>query len=119
MLKHRLILTVDKCLAIVLGCELICVSMRRLLTRHGWSSILRSHFMGGTELISSNETKNGEGGIRTHEGVTPTRFRVVRDQPDSATSPRASSALMDFRTSPLRGPRFVWQPNDEDALLLQ
>ena len=27
--------------------------------------------------------KNGEGGIRTHEGVTPTRFRVVRDQPDS------------------------------------
>ena len=28
---------------------------------------------------------NGEGGIRTHEGVTPTRFRVVRDQPDSAT----------------------------------
>ena len=34
-------------------------------------------------------TKNGEGGIRTHEGVTPTRFRVVRDQPDSATSPHA------------------------------
>ena len=33
--------------------------------------------------------KNGEGGIRTHEGVTPTRFRVVRDQPDSATSPHA------------------------------
>ena len=32
---------------------------------------------------------NGEGGIRTHEGVTPTRFRVVRDQPDSATSPHA------------------------------
>ena len=31
----------------------------------------------------------GEGGIRTHEGVTPTRFRVVRDQPDSATSPHA------------------------------
>ena len=34
-------------------------------------------------------TMNGEGGIRTHEGVTPTRFRVVRDQPDSATSPHA------------------------------
>ena len=34
-------------------------------------------------------TRNGEGGIRTHEGVTPTRFRVVRDQPDSATSPHA------------------------------
>ena len=33
--------------------------------------------------------QNGEGGIRTHEGVTPTRFRVVRDQPDSATSPHA------------------------------
>ena len=33
--------------------------------------------------------RNGEGGIRTHEGVTPTRFRVVRDQPDSATSPHA------------------------------
>jgi hypothetical protein len=32
---------------------------------------------------------NGEGGIRTHEGITPTRFRVVRDQPDSATSPHA------------------------------
>ena len=32
---------------------------------------------------------NGEGGIRTHEGITPTRFRVVRDQPDSATSPYA------------------------------
>ena len=32
---------------------------------------------------------NGEGGIRTHEGVTPTRFRVVRIQPDSATSPHA------------------------------
>ena len=32
--------------------------------------------------------KNGEGGIRTLEGVTPTRFRVVRDQPGSATSPQ-------------------------------
>ena len=38
-------------------------------------------------FLGSNE--NGEGGIRTHEGVTPTRFRVVRDQPDSATSPHA------------------------------
>ena len=39
---------------------------------------------------TENETqKYGEGGIRTHEGVTPTRFRVVRDQPDSATSPHA------------------------------
>ena len=36
---------------------------------------------------------NGEGGIRTHEGVTPTRFRVVRIQPGSATSPSASSAV--------------------------
>ena len=36
-----------------------------------------------------HRSKNGEGGIRTHEGVTPTRFRVVRDQPDSATSPHA------------------------------
>ena len=35
------------------------------------------------------EVDNGEGGIRTHEGVTPTRFRVVRNQPDSATSPIA------------------------------
>ena len=61
MLKHRLILIVDKYQAIVLGCELMCVSMRRLLTRHGWSSMLRSHFMGGTELISSFEFKNGEG----------------------------------------------------------
>ena len=32
-------------------------------------------------------TENGEGGIRTHEGFGPTRFRVVRNQPDSATSP--------------------------------
>ena len=37
---------------------------------------------------------NGEGGIRTHEGVTPTRFRVVRIQPGSATSPSASSAFL-------------------------
>ena len=36
---------------------------------------------------------NGEGGIRTHEGVTPTRFRVVRNQPDSATSPHAVSSV--------------------------
>ena len=38
---------------------------------------------------SLDTIKSGEGGIRTHEGVTPTRFRVVRDQPDSATSPNA------------------------------
>ena len=37
----------------------------------------------------NDERLNGEGGIRTHEGVTPTRFRVVRNQPDSATSPHA------------------------------
>ncbi len=30
----------------------------------------------------------GEGGIRTHGPVTVTRFRVVRLQPDSATSPQ-------------------------------
>ncbi len=39
------------------------------------------------DLLGRNQ--NGEGGIRTHEGVTPTRFRVVRNQPDSATSPCA------------------------------
>ena len=43
----------------------------------------------GTIEDLSGLTQNGEGGIRTHEGVTPTRFRVVRDQPDSATSPHA------------------------------
>ena len=42
-----------------------------------------------TQVIENQSTRNGEGGIRTHEGVTPTRFRVVRDQPDSATSPHA------------------------------
>ena len=36
---------------------------------------------------------NGEGGIRTLEGVTPTRFRVVRIQPGSATSPSAKNAF--------------------------
>ena len=40
-------------------------------------------------LEAFEAAENGEGGIRTHEGVTPTRFRVVRDQPDSATSPHA------------------------------
>ena len=43
----------------------------------------------GDETTENDSLKNGEGGIRTHEGVTPTRFRVVRDQPDSATSPHA------------------------------
>ena len=42
-----------------------------------------------TTTTLHGSTWNGEGGIRTHEGVTPTRFRVVRDQPDSATSPHA------------------------------
>ena len=41
----------------------------------------------GTFRVRTGLTQNGEGGIRTHEGVTPTRFRVVRNQPDSATSP--------------------------------
>ena len=43
----------------------------------------------GDEATENDSQKYGEGGIRTHEGVTPTRFRVVRDQPDSATSPHA------------------------------
>ena len=50
-------------------------------------------------------TGNGEGGIRTHEGVTPTRFRVVRNQPDSATSPCAvvRSITLGLRPTPHRG----------------
>ena len=43
----------------------------------------------GDEATENDSKRYGEGGIRTHEGVTPTRFRVVRDQPDSATSPHA------------------------------
>ena len=43
----------------------------------------------GNEATENDSQEYGEGGIRTHEGVTPTRFRVVRDQPDSATSPHA------------------------------
>ena len=39
---------------------------------------------------------NGEGGIRTLEGVTPTRFRVVRDQPGSATSPKRQKDAFRF-----------------------
>ena len=44
----------------------------------------------GTNEDFSGLRGNGEGGIRTHEGVTPTRFRVVRIQPGSATSPTAN-----------------------------
>ena len=54
-------------------------SIKKVLHRSGF----------GTIKDLSGLTQNGEGGIRTHEGVTPTRFRVVRDQPDSATSPHA------------------------------
>ena len=55
---------------------------------HKRSKVPPSLENGTTEdFLGSNEY--GEGGIRTHEGVTPTRFRVVRDQPDSATSPHA------------------------------
>ena len=43
---------------------------------------------------------SGEGGIRTHEGLTPTRFRIVRNQPDSATSP---TGLKGTQHSQLRG----------------
>ena len=39
--------------------------------------------------------ESGEGGIRTHEGFGPTRFRVVRNQPDSATSPGQQPYLTD------------------------
>ena len=54
----------------------------------------KSHCRKGSETSENLRglAKNGEGGIRTHEGVTPTRFRVVRNQPDSATSPHALQA---------------------------
>ena len=47
---------------------------------------------------------NGEGGIRTHEGVTPTRFRVVRNQPDSATSPHVPRTCNNLRGRLSPGP---------------
>ena len=55
------------------------------------SSIRKPLYFNGCETLREliGFSQNGEGGIRTHEGVTPTRFRVVRDQPDSATSPHA------------------------------
>ena len=51
----------------------------------------------GTIEDLSGLAQNGEGGIRTHEGVTPTRFRVVRDQPDSATSPNALRSIQSLK----------------------
>ena len=39
----------------------------------------------------------GEGGIRTHEGVNPTRFRDARTRPNYATSPRRSQTCQALR----------------------
>ena len=81
------------------------------------------------QSLNSTLNKNGEGGIRTHEGVTPTRFRVVRDQPDSATSPHAlrrsptlkaddpRTRSMVQKTSTLRFGRFEAQPFPGENLL--
>ena len=55
-------------------------------------------------------TLNGEGGIRTHEGVTPTRFRVVRDQPDSATSPDAFRRMSTLKVDEPRASRMLQKP---------
>ncbi len=66
-----------------------------------------------------HRSKNGEGGIRTHEGVTPTRFRVVRDQPDSATSPCACLAPKHFRASPRSDLRFLWLNQERCGRVVQ
>ena len=66
------------------------------------------------QSLSIDWFKNGEGGIRTHEGVTPTRFRVVRDQPDSATSPHALGRFRSLKAddpgthSMLQKPSTLW-----------
>ena len=54
--------------------------------------------------------QNGEGGIRTHEGVTPTRFRVVRNQPDSATSPCVSRRNSTLKANEPRARRMLQKP---------
>ena len=52
----------------------------------------------------------GEGGIRTHEGVTPTRFRVVRDQPDSATSPHVRGRVGTLKANEPRASPMLQKP---------